>query len=192
MHAMRLDTKSLACTTLALVFLLLSIGVSVRLQNRARAADITTPEVGPVTETRFPPLVVPEGFQATLFACDPLIEYPSVIAVGPRTGTLFVAHDYLTGLGKEIVRRDEVQVITDTALNIFLMNGRLVSGVKIKEDKGVVTIGDNQGKVHEILRDEIEEMQVQPRSTMPDGLEKRLTDQEFLDLLAFLLSQKKK
>jgi putative heme-binding domain-containing protein len=77
-------------------------------------------------------------------------------------------------------------------LNIFLMNGRLVSGVKIKEDKGVVTIGDNQGKVHEILRDEIEEMQVQPRSTMPDGLEKRLTDQEFLDLLAFLLSQKKK
>jgi hypothetical protein len=135
---------------------------------------------------------VPEGFQATLFACDPLIEYPSVIAVGPRTGTLFVAHDYLTGLGKEIVRRDEVQVITDTALNIFLMNGRLVSGVKIKEDKGVVTIGDNQGKVHEILRDEIEEMQVQPRSTMPDGLEKRLTDQEFLDLLAFLLSQKKK
>lgn len=135
---------------------------------------------------------MPEGFQATLFACDPLIEYPSVIAVGPRTGTLFVAHDYLTGLGKEIVRRDEVQVITDTALNIFLMNGRLVSGVKIKEDKGVVTIGDNQGKVHEILRDEIEEMQVQPRSTMPDGLEKRLTDQEFLDLLAFLLSQKKK
>lgn len=127
-----------------------------------------------------------------MFACDPLIEYPSVIAVGPRTGTLFVAHDYLTGLGKEIVRRDEVQVITDTALNIFLMNGRLVSGVKIKEDKGVVTIGDNQGKVHEILRDEIEEMQVQPRSTMPDGLEKRLTDQEFLDLLAFLLSQKKK
>ena len=127
-----------------------------------------------------------------MFACDPLIEYPSVIAVGPRTGTLFVAHDYLTGLGKEIVRRDEVRVITDTALNIFLMNGRLVSGVKIKEDKGVVTIGDNQGKVHEILRDEIEEMQVQPRSTMPDGLEKRLTDQEFLDLLAFLLSQKKK
>ena len=114
MHTMRLDTKSLACTTLALVFLLLSVGVSVRLQNRAQAADITTPEVGPVTETRFPPFVVPEGFQATLFACDPLIEYPSVIAVGPRAGTLFVAHDYLTGLGKEIIRRDEVRVITDT------------------------------------------------------------------------------
>ncbi|MBP63688.1 MAG: hypothetical protein CMJ62_19360 [Planctomycetaceae bacterium] len=111
---MRLDTKSLACTTLAVVFLLLFPGVSVRLQNRARAGGIETPEVGPATETRFPPFVVPEGFQATLFACDPLIEYPSVIAIGPHSGTLFVAHDYLTGLGEEIVRRDEVRVITDT------------------------------------------------------------------------------
>ena len=77
-------------------------------------------------------------------------------------------------------------------VNVVLMNGRLVSGVKIKDDKEVVTIGDNQGKIHEILKVDIEEMLVQPRSTMPDGLEERLTDQEFLDLLAYLLSQKKK
>ncbi len=38
------------------------------------------PETGPQTEKRFPPLRVPAGFKATLFACDPLIEYPSVIA----------------------------------------------------------------------------------------------------------------
>ncbi len=37
-------------------------------------------------EDRFPPLVVPEGFKATLFACDPLVEYPSVIALGPQPG----------------------------------------------------------------------------------------------------------
>jgi hypothetical protein len=55
---------------------------------------------GPQTETRFPPLVVPAGFKATLFACDPLIEYPSAIAIGPRAGAVFVAVDYMTGLGR--------------------------------------------------------------------------------------------
>ncbi|MEO2015367.1 MAG: hypothetical protein ABGZ53_13445, partial [Fuerstiella sp.] len=72
------------------------------------------PLVGPETEERFPPLVVPDGFKATLFACDPLIEYLSVISLGPRAGTLFVAHDYVTGLGIEIVRRDEVRLIEDS------------------------------------------------------------------------------
>ena len=114
MHTMRLDTKSLASTTVAVALLFVSVDVSLHLQNAARAADIATPKVGPETETRFPPLVVPDGFKATLFACDPLIEYPSVIAIGPRTGTLFVAHDYLTGLGVEIVRRDEVRITEDT------------------------------------------------------------------------------
>src|SRR5205085_10573100 len=71
-------------------------------------------KTGPETEKRFPPLKVPAGFKATLFACDPLVEYPSVIARGPRPGTLFVAADYMTGLGTDIVRRDEVRLIEDT------------------------------------------------------------------------------
>jgi putative membrane-bound dehydrogenase-like protein len=72
------------------------------------------PKTGPDTEKRFPPLKVPAGFKATLFACDPLVEYASVIARGPRPGTLFVAADYMTGLGTDIVRRDEVRLIEDT------------------------------------------------------------------------------
>jgi putative membrane-bound dehydrogenase-like protein len=72
------------------------------------------PRTGPATEKRFPPLTVPPGFKATLFACDPLIEYPSAIAVGPRPGSLFVAADYMTGLGEAIVRRDEVRLVEDT------------------------------------------------------------------------------
>jgi len=72
------------------------------------------PRTGPATEKRFPPLQVPSGFKATLFACDPLIEYPSVIAAGPRPNSLFVAVDYLTGLGTDIVRRDEIRLIEDT------------------------------------------------------------------------------
>jgi putative membrane-bound dehydrogenase-like protein len=77
-------------------------------------ADDSKPLTGPETEKRFPPLKVPAGFKATLFACDPLIEYPSAIALGPKPGSLFVAVDYMTGLGTEIVRRDEIRLIEDT------------------------------------------------------------------------------
>ena len=70
--------------------------------------------MGPATEGRFPSLQIPDGFKATLFACDPLIEYPSVIALGPRAGSLFVAHDYVTGLGVEIIRRDELRLVEDS------------------------------------------------------------------------------
>src|SRR5688572_22182718 len=68
---------------------------------------------GSETEKRFPPLKVPPGFKATLFACDPLIEYPSVLALGPRPNSIFLAHDYMTGLGEKIVRRDEVRLVED-------------------------------------------------------------------------------
>jgi len=81
-------------------------------QPQQKPSDAT--QVGPKTEERFPPLKVPDGFHATLFACDPLVEYPSVIALGPRSGSVFAAHDYLTGLGVEIVRRDEIRLIEDT------------------------------------------------------------------------------
>jgi putative membrane-bound dehydrogenase-like protein len=69
---------------------------------------------GPETEKRFPALKVPPQFKATLFACDPLIEYPSVLALGPRSNSIFLAHDYMTGLGEKIIRRDEVRLVEDT------------------------------------------------------------------------------
>src|SRR5437762_14270058 len=78
------------------------------------AAAGEPPKTGPATEKRFPPLKLPPGFKATLFACDPLIEYPSVIAAGPKANQLFVAIDYMTGLGEEIVRRDEIRLVEDT------------------------------------------------------------------------------
>ncbi|MBI3465055.1 MAG: hypothetical protein HY000_18665, partial [Planctomycetes bacterium] len=80
----------------------------------AVATAQTGPPTGPETEKRFPPLVVPAGFKATLFACDPLIEYPSAVALGPKPGSIFLAVDYMTGLGTEIVRRDEIRLVEDT------------------------------------------------------------------------------
>ncbi|MBT6154647.1 MAG: c-type cytochrome [Planctomycetaceae bacterium] len=69
---------------------------------------------GPATEKRFPKLQLPAGFQATLFACDPLIEYPSVIAIGPKPGSMFVAQDYMSGLGYNSPRRSEIKLVEDT------------------------------------------------------------------------------
>src|SRR5579872_587777 len=85
------------------------IGVAL---SASKAAE--PPATGPRTETRFPPLKLAPGFKATLFACDPLVEYPSAVALGPRPGSLFVAADFLTGLGTEVVRRDEIRLIEDT------------------------------------------------------------------------------
>ena len=73
-----------------------------------------SPQTGPATEKRFPPLKVPAGFKATLFACDPLIEYPSVISIGPRPGAIFVAIDYMTGLGTDAKVKSEIRLIEDT------------------------------------------------------------------------------
>src|SRR3954469_334625 len=77
-----------------------------------RAGDDPS-RTGPESERRFPPLKVPPGFRATLFACDPMVEYPSAVSTGPRAGAIFVAIDYVSGLGVEIVRRDEVRLVVD-------------------------------------------------------------------------------
>src|ERR1700704_1067907 len=95
----------------ALAAILASCGMAAPIAPADEPAKAEVPKTGPETEKRFPPLKVPSGFKATLFACDPLIEYPSVISAGPRPGALFVAVDYLTGLGTEIVRRDEIRLV---------------------------------------------------------------------------------
>ncbi|MCE9529158.1 MAG: HEAT repeat domain-containing protein [Planctomycetales bacterium] len=101
----------------ALLSLLLVLPSCGLIHSRALAQDGDKPKpplTGPETEKRFPPLKVPRGFRATLFACDPLIEYPSVMSAGPRPGAVFVAVDYMTGLGTEITRRSEVRLVEDT------------------------------------------------------------------------------
>ena len=73
---------------------------------------------------------------------------------------------------------------------IALANGQVLSGVRINEDDRTLTVGDAQGKTHEIPKADIDELQQQPSSTMPDGLEQKLSDREFIDLIAYLTSLK--
>jgi putative membrane-bound dehydrogenase-like protein len=86
------------------------------------------PRTGPATEKRFPPLQVPPGFQATLFACDPLVEYPSVIAAGPKPGALYVAVDYMTGLGSDGKIKSEIRLLEDTDGDGYADKATVVAG----------------------------------------------------------------
>jgi putative heme-binding domain-containing protein len=76
-------------------------------------------------------------------------------------------------------------------LAVALQSGQVLNGVKSSETALELVLGDNQGKLHKLLKSEIEEWQPQSKSTMPEGLEQRLSDREFLDLIEFLTTQKK-
>ena len=86
----------------------------------------------------------------------------------------------MTGLGEKIVRRDEIRLVEDT-------DG---DGARVTENESALTIGDAQGQMHTLKKDQIEEMRTLELSLMPEGLENGLTDAEFVDLVAFLAEQK--
>ena len=73
---------------------------------------------------------------------------------------------------------------------VVLESGRVLTGVRVSETPNELTLGDKEGKLHKIMKSEIEEKSVQKISTMPDGVDKRLTQQEFIDLIEFLVSQR--
>jgi putative heme-binding domain-containing protein len=106
----------------------------------------------------------------------------------------------LTGIGGRFSRIHIVESILEPSRTIapsyesttvLLSSGRAVSGVKLAEGDSVLVLGDEKGDRHEIQKSDIDERSAQQRSTMPDGLEKKFTDAEFLDLVTFLVSQKK-
>jgi putative heme-binding domain-containing protein len=76
------------------------------------------------------------------------------------------------------------------SVTVALSDGRILTGVRAEETQSALTIADQEGKKHMILRADIDDLKRQPESTMPDRLEKRLTAGEFVDLIAFLSSQK--
>jgi putative heme-binding domain-containing protein len=69
---------------------------------------------------------------------------------------------------------------------VTLKSGKTLNGVKLGESEAMLTIADNQGQRHVLARKDIEDVSASAVSTMPDGLEQRLTQEEFVDLIAFL------
>jgi putative heme-binding domain-containing protein len=105
----------------------------------------------------------------------------------------------LTGVGGRFSRIYLIESILEPSRTIapsyqtwmiILKDGRQLSGIKLAETDQILTVGDNQGTRHEVKKADIDKQRPVPQSTMPDGLEKRLTTAEFVDLIAFLASRK--
>jgi putative heme-binding domain-containing protein len=105
----------------------------------------------------------------------------------------------LTGVGARFARIYLIESILEPSRTIApsfatqvlaLKNGQVLTGVKIAETDTTLSLADNQGAKHLLAKADIEEQRSSPLSTMPEGLEKRFTEDEFIDLIAFLASQK--
>lgn len=98
-----------------------------------------------------------------------------------------------------LIHRDYASVMRDIVTPSFAINpdhltysvackdGRSFAGViHAKGDK--LIIGTNKGELIEVARDDVEELQPSPISTMPEGLPKLIGSERLRDLLTFLLT----
>src|SRR5262249_53433454 len=77
----------------------------------------------------------------------------------------------------------------DTYL-VVLTNGRTVSGVISRQTTDTLMLRDSSGAEVRLRKDQVQEMQRQSTSLMPEGQERALSKDEFRDLLRFLQSLK--
>jgi putative heme-binding domain-containing protein len=105
----------------------------------------------------------------------------------------------LTGLGSRFSRIYIAESILEPSRSIapsfgswlvVLQSGQVLSGLKVAESETMLTLADNRGQKQIVAKDSIEEQKPSPLSTMPEGLEKQFTEQEFVDLVAFLANLK--
>jgi putative heme-binding domain-containing protein len=105
----------------------------------------------------------------------------------------------LSGLGGRFARITIIESILEPSrsvapgfesVTLALTDGRVLSGVRAEETDRTLTLGDRDGRRHEVAKADIEARTRQSQSTMPDGLEKRLSPDEFVDLVAYLAAQK--
>ena len=105
----------------------------------------------------------------------------------------------LTGVGGRFSRIHLIESLLEPsrtiapsfeAVAVALADGRVFSGVRVEETDRTVTLGDEKGQRYVIEKSEIDVVQPQKVSLMPDNLATRLSRREFVDLIAFLVAQK--
>jgi putative heme-binding domain-containing protein len=105
----------------------------------------------------------------------------------------------LTGLGSRFSKAYVIESILEPgrtvspsfeSLRVELKDGRVLSGVKVAESETSLTLVDAEAKKHVLDRSAVEAQGRHAGSAMPDGLEKRLTEDEFVDLISYLMSLK--
>ncbi|MBI1789149.1 MAG: c-type cytochrome [Acidobacteria bacterium] len=67
--------------------------------------------------------------------------------------------------------------------------GRAIRGIVKNENNFSLQVLDESGKLHLLLREEVSEIQYSPEALMPRDYQRRLTPDEFQNLLAFLSKQ---
>ena len=107
---------------------------------------------------------------------------PELTGVGGRFSRIFIVESILEP-GRTIAP-------SFATVMVALKDGRVLTGVRAAETDLTVTLADQQGQKHVLAKSSIEEQRPQSQSTMPDGLEKRFTPAEFIDLIEFLAGQK--
>lgn len=65
-------------------------------------------------------------------------------------------------------------------------DGRVLTGLVVRESSGSITLAGADGRAVEILRKDIEDLRDSGRSFMPEGLERDLSPQDFADVFAFV------
>jgi putative membrane-bound dehydrogenase-like protein len=105
----------------------------------------------------------------------------------------------LTGVGGRFPRAYLIESVLEPSRTIApsfetvavaLSDGRVLTGVRTAESETALTLADRDGRAHVLAKADIEAQRPQELSLMPDGLEKQLTADEFVDLIAFLVGQK--
>jgi putative heme-binding domain-containing protein len=107
----------------------------------------------------------------------------------------------LTGIGSRFPKMYLIESILEPnrtvhpgyqSLTVGLTDGRTLTGVKIAETDSTLTLADQKGEKLVVAKADIDRQKPSTVSTMPEGLEKPLSVEEFVDLIAFLASQKGK
>ena len=109
---------------------------------------------------------------------------PELTGIGARFGRVYLIESILD---------PNRSVVTGFAtLRIETKDGRVFTGVKAAETDTTITLADSEAKKYELKKADILEQRPLSVSTMPEGAEKRLTEQEFVDLIAYLVSLKER
>jgi putative heme-binding domain-containing protein len=71
---------------------------------------------------------------------------------------------------------------------LALTDGRIVSGLLLREEGVVLVLADSQGKEVRVANDQVDERSVSQLSPMPANFTEQIEEDEFYDLIAFLLA----
>lgn len=81
-----------------------------------------------------------------------------------------------------MIRREYVSLVIATT------SGRVVTGLPVARENGVVTLVDSRGEKQTVAESEIDDMKESEASLMPENLYRQLRPQELRDLFAYLQS----